>query len=184
MLEGGRCQTRRRSRRIRDGNLDAWRRLRVCRRRTKGDEHGGLQLTIHDIGSGTTAAHAPERRCFRHLSDSAAHGFRSRMTVREFRKVQPCNCPMRPASSGKTHRARSRKEAYAALAESEGSKHGSAEGLEDPDPADQGFDGENDVPVDARGERERPPRLTIIATTTCEGDLCHPGFARRGIESL
>jgi hypothetical protein len=42
----------------------------------------------------------------------------------------------------------------------------SAEGLDDPDPADQGFDGDNDLPVDARGERERPPRLTIVGTTT------------------
>jgi hypothetical protein len=42
----------------------------------------------------------------------------------------------------------------------------SAEELDDPDPADQGFDGDNDLPVDERGERQLPPRLTIIGTTT------------------
>jgi len=41
-----------------------------------------------------------------------------------------------------------------------------AEELDDPDPADQGFDGDNDLPVDDRGERELPPRLTIVGTTT------------------
>ena len=45
----------------------------------------------------------------------------------------------------------------------------SAEELDDPDPADQGFDGDNDLPVDERGERELPPRFTIVGTTTTSG---------------
>ena len=43
-----------------------------------------------------------------------------------------------------------------------------AEEVDDPDPADQGCEGDNDLPVDERGERELPPRLTIVGTNDLE----------------
>ncbi len=42
-----------------------------------------------------------------------------------------------------------------------------AQELDDPDPAEQGFHGDSDLPVDERGDRQfPPPSIDRIATTS------------------